>query len=209
MIRLETLFSVRKDLPKGLLMEVFSLIMPSIDPSFALRCSASHGSVWLPEPWQSRAFPGAVCALSLVFRLFWFCPSLLVSSFSGDFSSLVPGRSLLAPLRAAFCTHGISPVPLDPSYCSSALSSYLLFSSAPGLPVCLRRLVLAFAVAGAPLVFSSELRCSRLRVDSRAFATPRTLRCCPCPVARVLPTLALSSATRQLGLQRPLVARSR
>ena len=147
-------------LPLGLRWWVpaFSVACALLDLSFALHCSASHDSVWLPEPWQSRAFPGAVRALSLVFCLFWLCPSLLVSSFSGVFSSLVPGRFLSAPLRAAFCTHGISPVPLDPSYCSSALSCYSLFSSAPCLPLGLRWLELAFAVASAPLDLSFALR---------------------------------------------------
>ena len=95
------------------LMLAFAVVCAPLSLSFALCCSASHGSVSPPEPWQLRALSGT-----------------------------------------AFCHQRISPVPPDPPDCSSALPSYLLFSSAPGLPVYLSWLVLAFAVAGAPLVSS-------------------------------------------------------
>ena len=64
-----SLLSSAPRLPLGLRWLVLAVACAFLDPCFALRCSASHGSVWLPEPWQSRAFPGALRALSLVFRL--------------------------------------------------------------------------------------------------------------------------------------------
>ena len=66
-----SLLSSAPRLPFGLrwLVLAFDVAGAPLYPSFALRCSASNCSVWLPEPWQPRTFPGAVRALSLVFRL--------------------------------------------------------------------------------------------------------------------------------------------
>ena len=159
-------------------------------------------SVWLSEPWRSRAFPGAVLALSLVFYLPWLCPSLLVSSSSDVFSSLLNLlRTALMLVRPARCPWLVtfswaSPrrsSPVIPARPHSALSS--------GTKVFLRsRLILQIA---------PRHRLSRLRVDSRALAPLCALWYCPCLVARVLPPLALSFATRQLCLERLLIARPR